>query len=131
MSHAYLFTGMHSIYVNMYKDGVIFNPSTLSWIIGVMTVLFTTMCGSTRIVTCEEFSIEQQLRLINDYKLTLIDNVPNDLIEMLKSGLLPKANLSSVRHVICGGYKVPLAILEEFNSWLPNGTVHNLYGVLI
>lgn len=37
VSHAYLFTCMHSIYVNMYKDGVIFNPSTLSWIIGVMT----------------------------------------------------------------------------------------------
>lgn len=87
------------------------------------------MCGATRIVTCEEFSIEQQLRLINEYKITLIDNVPNDLIEMLKSGLLPKANLSSIRHVIVGGYKVPLAILEEFNTWLPNGTVHNLYGM--
>lgn len=113
----------------MYKDGVVFNPATLSWIIGVITVLAATLCGSTRIITCEEFCIQQQLRLIDEYKITLIDNIPNDLIEMLKSGLLPEANLSSVRHVIVGGYKVPLQILEEFNAWLPNGSVHNMYGM--
>lgn len=113
----------------MYKDAVVFNPSTLSWIIGVITVLMCTISGGKRIITCEEFCIEQQLRLINEYKITLIDNVPNDLIEMLKSGLLPRADLSSVRHVIVGGYKVPLAILEEFNALLPNGCVHNLYGM--
>lgn len=120
---------MNSNYVKMYKNAVVFNPSTLSWIIGVMTVILSTLCGAKRIVSCEEFTIEQQLRLINTYGLTLIDNVPNDIIEMLKSGLLPKTDLSSIRHVIVGGYKVPLAILQEFNALLPNGIVHNLYGM--
>lgn len=103
MSHAYLFSFMNSIYINMYKDAVAFNPSTLSWIIGVFTVLMSTACGATRIITCQDFCIERQLCLIDEYKITLIDNVPNDIIDMLKSGMFLMANLSSIRQVIVGG----------------------------
>lgn len=129
MTHAALFTELDDIFVKMYKNGVIYNPATLSWFPGILSLVLATICGSTRILTCEEFSIEMQFRLISEYKVTFIDNLPVDLIDMLKSGLLPKFDLTSLQNIIVGGYKVPLSILEEFNSYLPNGNVHNLYGL--
>lgn len=129
LTHAALFTEMDSVYFTMYANGVVYTPTPLHWIVGILALLLGTVYGSKRIITCEEFSAEMQLRLITKYKVTFLDNVPYDLIEMLKSGLLPKTDLSSIRHVVVGGYKVPLTILEEFNSYLPNGEVHNMYGL--
>lgn len=129
MTHAALFTELDDIFIQMHKNGVIYNPATLSWYPGILSLIVGTVCGSTRIITDEEFSIELQLRLISQYKVTFIDNLPVDLIDMLKSGLLPESDLSSLRNVIVGGYKIPLSFLEEFNSYLPNGNVHNLYGL--
>lgn len=113
----------------MYANGVVFTPTPLHWIVGILVLLNGTIYGAKRIITCEEFSAEMQLRIIEEYKVTFLDNVPYDLIEMLNSGLLPKTDVSSIRHVVVGGYKVPVSVLEEFNSYLPNGNVHNMYGL--
>lgn len=129
LTHAALFTELDEIYVKMYKKAVVYNPATLAWLPGILSLVLGTICGSTRVITDEEFSIELQLRLIGQYKITLIDNLPVDLIDMLKSELLSTSDLSSLRNVIVGGYKVPLSVLREFNSHLPNGNVHNLYGL--
>lgn len=129
LTHAALFTEMDSVYFTMYANGVIYTPTPLHWIVGILALLLGTVYGSKRIITCEEFSAAMQLRLIAKYKVTFLDNVPYDLIEMLKSGLLPETDLSSIKHVVVGGYKVPVAILDEFNSYLPNGEVHNMYGL--
>lgn len=129
MTHAALYTELDSVYQKMYKNGVVYSPTPLHWIVGILILLNGTVYGAKRIITREEFSAETQLRIIARYKVTFLDNIPYDLIEMLKSGLLPKTDCSSVRHVVVGGYKVPVAILDEFNSYLPNGNVHNIYGM--
>lgn len=48
---------------------------------------------------------------------------------MAKSGLLPKANLSSVKTLISTGFKIPFSVLDEVNKHLPNGSVSNAYGL--
>lgn len=88
-----------------------------------------TICGGTRIVTREEFSPEMQLRIIEEQQATIVENQSFYLLELLKSGLLPKANLSSVKCLFAGGFKVPDSIMNEFNQYLPNGSVCNAYGL--
>lgn len=88
-----------------------------------------TVCGGTRIITTEEFSPEMQLRIIEQQQATIVENQSFYLLEILKSGLLPHANLSSVKSLFAGGFKVPDAIMDEFNQYLPNGSVCNAYGL--
>lgn len=116
---------IHPIYANE----LIFNPSSLYWISGVFTILTAPICGGTRIITTEEFSPQMQLRIIEEHKATIVENQSFYLLEMLKSGLLPNANLSSVKSLFAGGFKVPDSIMNEFNRYLPNGSVCNAYGI--
>lgn len=88
-----------------------------------------TICGGTRIITREEFTPEMQLRIIEEYNATIVENQSFYILEMLKSGLLPKANLTSVKSLFAGGFKVPDSIMNEFNQYLPNGSVCNAYGI--
>lgn len=96
---------------------------------GLFTILMGTICGGTRVITTEEFSPEMQFRIIEEYKATIVENQSFYLLDMLKSGLLPEANLSSVRCLFVGGFKVPDSIMKEFNRYLPNGSVCNAYGL--
>lgn len=96
---------------------------------GLFTILMGTITGGTRIITTKEFTPEMQLRIIEDYKATIVENQSFYLLEMLKSGLLPQADLSSVKNLFVGGFKVPDSIMEEFNRYLPNGSVCNAYGL--
>lgn len=115
--------------MRMYANGVVFNSSSIFWISGILTLLLGTVSGTTRIITAAKMNHELQLRIIKDYKVTLTENVPHDFDEMMKEGHLINADLSSVKHVIVSGYKYSFSVLEEFNSHLPNGNLHNVYGL--
>lgn len=95
----------------------------------MFTLLMGTICGGTRVITTEEFSPQMQLRIIEEYKATIVENQSFYLLEMLKSELLPKADLASVKSLFAGGFKVPDSIMQEFNEFLPNGSVCNAYGI--
>lgn len=61
--------------------------------------------------------------------MTIVENDAYDIIVTLKSGLMQTADLTSVEHWVIGGTKVPFEMLLKFNSMLPNGCVHNEYGL--
>lgn len=128
LSHAALAAEIDNVHP-IYSNEIIFNPSTLIWISGVFTLLMGTICGGTRVITAEEFSPHMQLRIIEEHKATIVENQSFYVLEMLKSGLLPKANLASVKSLFAGGFKVPDSIMNEFNQYLPNGSVCNAYGI--
>lgn len=128
LTHAALCSEFNAANIRMFANGIIFNPCPLYWISGLFTILVGTVSGTTRIITTEKFSAEMQLRLINDYRVTILQNDSYDILLMLKSGLLSTEALSSVRHVLGGGCKIPYQVLEQFNSYLSNGHVHNEYG---
>lgn len=114
---------------HIYADEIIFNPSSLFWISGLFTILMSTICGGTRVITTEKFTPQIQLRIIEEHKVTVVENQSSYLLDMLKCGLLPKTDLSCLKHLIAGGLRVPASIMEEFNSYLPNGSVNNGYGL--
>lgn len=114
----------------MYSNGIAFNPNLFSCISNALSLLLATVGGTTRIITAENYSLELQLRIIEDYKVTVIEIDAYDVLLMLKSDLMQKCNLSSIKHVITGGCKIPFTMLQKFNSFLPNGNVHNEYGLV-
>lgn len=118
---------MYAANCSMFANGVIFISSHPSWIPGILNLVLGIKCGSTRIQT-RDFSMHTQMRAIDKYKVTYVENVPYDLREMLDSGRLANIDMTSLKHVMITGYKAPLALLKEFNTLLPNGNVHNLYG---
>lgn len=112
----------------MYANGRTLSVGSVDNIAGLLPFLLSPIAGTTRILTTEPFSIELQHRMIEKYKLTVVENDSYELLLMLKSGLLSRADLTSVRHMIVGGCKIPFAIRKEINSYLPNGNVHIDYG---
>lgn len=110
-------------------DDVFYSTSTIHWITALISLLVGTLNGSTRIITTEPFSIEMQLRLIETHKVTVVLGQEYHIIDILKSGLLAKADLSSVKHMIVAGGKIPFAMMKQMNSHLPNGSVNNGYGL--
>lgn len=112
----------------MFANGIIFNPCPLYWISGLFTILVATVSGTTRIITTQKFSAEMQMRIIRKYQVTILQNDSYDMLLMIKSGILSEEALSSIQHVLGGGCKIPFTVLEEFNSYLLNGHVHNEYG---
>lgn len=108
---------------------IFFYTSALYWVTGVITLLIGTLAGAKRIVTTETLSPETMLRIIENHKVTVVYCSPFYLIDMLKSNLLPKVNLSQIRHILISGWTTPLSIIKEFESYLSNGgSVNNGYG---
>lgn len=128
MSHASLISEI-DVTSCLYGNGIAFNATTLYWNTGLFSLLLGTIGGTTRIITAEKFSIELQLRLIEKYKATIVEDLSYHMVLMLKSDQLAKTDLSSVKHYFAGGYKVPLSITQEFNLHLPSGSVNTGYGL--
>lgn len=113
----------------LYGNGIVFNATTLYWNTGLFSLLLGTIGGSTRIITAENFSVEMQLRIIEKYRATIVEDLSYHMVLMLKSAALAETDLSSVKHYFAGGYKVPLSITQEFDLHLPNGHVNTGYGL--
>lgn len=100
----------------------------MQWLTGLHALLLATFYGSIRVITTKPLPAETQLRLIEKYKVTFLFNSTTDLLSMLKSGLLSTVNMTSVTQFIVAGNKISSSIIEEFQSFLPNGRVLNRYG---
>lgn len=110
-------------------NDIFFCTSTLNWITGLLVILIGTINGATRIITTEPFSPQMLLRTMESHRVNVMYCSPFYLVDVLKSQLLPKTNLSSVRHILISGWTMPLSILEEFERYLPNGKINNGYGL--
>lgn len=69
------------------------------------------------------------LRILEKYKVTAAYCSPFYLVDVLKSQLLPKSNLSCVKRILISGWTIPPSIMTEFERFLPNGKVINGYGL--
>lgn len=101
----------------------------MHWITGLIFLLMGTINGATRIATTKEFSPELQMRIIEDYKVTISFHQSYHLVDILKSGLISRTNLSNIKHMVVAGSKMPFNIRKEINSYLPHGSVNILYGL--
>lgn len=71
-----------------------------------------------------------EFRIIREYQVTVVENDAYDILVMLKSDDLQRADLTSVKHWVIGGIKIPFEMRKQFNALLPNGCLHNEYGLV-
>lgn len=86
-------------------------------------------CGSTHIITSETLSPESKLRVVEQYKVTLLDAQAHTVLQLFKSEALHKTNLSSVKYLLVGSSKIPFHVMHDFDLLLPNGAVIIEYGL--
>lgn len=127
LPHAALIAEIDIPNIRVIANGIHFNPCPIYWFSGLYSILVFIVNGSTRIITSKPFSPEMQMGIIRKYNVTILQNNSYELLLLLKSGLVSREALANIRHVICGGCKVPFSVLEEFNSY-PNGHVNVDYG---
>lgn len=128
MSHAAILDQMTRGF-DVPADSVLLCFSTLYWLSGVVILLLGTMNLATRVITTEAFSPELLLRLIEQYKVTLLLNSSHHLVLAVKSKDLQRTDLSSVKTWFVGGSKVPLDTCIQINKYLSSGAVHVGYGM--
>lgn len=127
LSHANLISHIVAFTVCT-SDDVLFCVSSLRWVSGYWILLLDTFCGAARVITTETPSAEMQIRLIEKYKVTIVLGLSYGLVALLKTGLVTKSGMSSIRHFIMGGKRVSPSIAKQFESFLVNGKVNIAYG---
>lgn len=103
--------------------------SSLYWISGFGCLIYTTLNGTTRVITTDIFDPDLQLKLIEKYKVTTTMSPPSHLAQILSSPLLKTTDLSSIKYACVGGSYVSDSLRIEFKKYLKNGDVHVAYGM--
>lgn len=112
------------------SDDVILCFSPLFWISGVILLYTGTLKGAKRIITTESFSPELRIRMIENYKVTVILSPTYHVVVTLKCPQLKNADLSSIKWYFVGGSKVPADMPEEFSKYLKkNRALLVIYGM--
>ncbi|XP_031624429.1 4-coumarate--CoA ligase-like 7 [Contarinia nasturtii] len=127
LSHAALISGILRTKV-VDTNSVILNMNSIDWITSLIALLLATFNGAKRVITEKPYTPEWQLQLIEKYKISFLITPPYQMVSNLKSGLLSKKKLSSIRLQLVCGTKVPFDALNEYNSYLTNGSAVNSYG---
>lgn len=113
----------------VFFDDVMFSFSQLFWLVGYHFLLMSTLHGSTRIITTQDYSAELQLRLIKKYQITYLMNPTTHMIGMMKSDGFSASDVSSIRAYMVTGSPIPSHIREEMQSYLMNGELYIRYGL--
>lgn len=111
------------------SDDVLLCFSQLYWITGVMTMVWSTLYGATRIITTETFSAELIFRLISQYRISFILNSLNQMLAMLKHEKIADMDLTSIKNYCLGGSRIPHGLPAQFNKYFPDGAVHIILGM--
>lgn len=127
MSHATLINACDISPLAM--NDILFCFSTLYWLSGVLTLLFGSLYGATRIITTKKFTPDLLLYLIETYKITYLLNPPQQVVLTLKSDSIKNADLSSVKYYYVGGSTIPTNLPANMKNYLPNGKILPVYGM--
>ncbi len=85
--------------------------------------------GATAVITNKKLSADLQIRLVEQYKISFLNNSPQHLMMMLKSEAIKTANLSSLKCYWVGGNRIAVGAPAEINKYLPNGKMCTAYGM--
>lgn len=110
-------------------DSIFFSCDTIYWTIGLKPIFNSIYNGSIRIISSKDFTPELQLAIIKKYSVSILPNTPFLMGACLKSGLINKVNLSSVKQIIFYGWKLPTALANDTKQYFPNADIQVLYGM--
>lgn len=128
LTHASLLDRMDSL-TDLSADDTTFCYSSLYWLSGLATLLFSTLHGGTRVITTAKFSPDNFLKAIEKYKVTFVMTPPSQLALTLKHATIDQWDLSSVRYYMCGGSIVAEDLCKQIRKYLPNGDINVGYGL--
>lgn len=112
-----------------FENKVCFSQSSIFWFSGLRSLLLATIHGATRIINSDPLTSECLWRLVEKYRVNIFYCGSYHLLEWFESGILLKVDLSSVEHAVLCGCNVSFSIRNQLTAYLPNGKVHNEYGL--
>ncbi|XP_051119135.1 4-coumarate--CoA ligase 2-like [Andrographis paniculata] len=116
---------------NMYLDSsdVILSVLPLFHIFGLNSVLLCGLRAGAAIVLMQKFEISTFLEVIQKYKITFLPLVPPIALAIVKSPLVDKYDLSSVRLVMSGAAPLGKELEDAIRAKLPNAIIGQGYGM--
>lgn len=108
---------------------VLFSCDTIYWTVGCRPIFNSIYNGFVRILSSKAFAPDLQLEIIEKYKVTNLSNTPFILTACLKNDAIQKANLSSVKRILCYGGILPHTLVTDIKRHFPNAELVNLYGL--
>lgn len=84
---------------------------------------------SVRIITTKPYTPEYFFELVEKYKVTYYITTGFQVNNQLKSPMLSKANLSSVKSVHTCGTKLPYKLYVRYQNFIPNAKILQIYGM--
>jgi amino acid adenylation domain-containing protein len=110
-----------------HRDRVL-QKTPFSFDVSVWEFFWTLMTGSTLVVSRPQGHQDPEYlrKLIDETSVTVLHFVPSMLQTFLDQ--YQDGHCVSLRHVICSGEELPVALQRKFFELLPNARLHNLYG---
>lgn len=112
-----------------HENGILLTFDSIYWTVGIKAIIDCIYNGATRILTAMPFSGDLMAKLIEKYKVTIVNNTPYHMVACLKSEQIHKADLSSVKMINFFGGKVPSHVVSEINCHFPNAKLVIHYGI--
>ncbi|KAL0105337.1 hypothetical protein PUN28_016769 [Cardiocondyla obscurior] len=132
ISHSSMHNRLPAPKVNDMKDVISMFTPTIRWQYGVMLAFKAILARSTRIVapdcaTEDDMSI-LYCQLIEKYQIAWFATDPFILIQMVKTNILEKYPLASLKYIITSGSMFPKEYQKALRTKLPNVLINNGYG---
>lgn len=90
---------------------------------GMHTLVHSVLTGGARILVTGTFSPENQLHLIERYKVSHMLCAPHQVVLMMNNDRFGKTDISSLKFVLVGGDRVPIHLKNALQKHIPNGRV--------
>ncbi|CAA3003491.1 4-coumarate-- ligase-like 9 [Olea europaea subsp. europaea] len=118
--------GKQEMNMNMHPANLFTVP--LFHVYGFFMLLRAAALGES-VVLMEKFDFVKMLEAVERYRVTFIPVTPPLVVAMVKSDLVAKYDLSSLRSLGCGGAPLGKEVLVRFEAKFPNVDIGQGYGL--
>lgn len=121
----------HTFFVPEIYDpnSIVFSFDSIYWTVGIKPIIDCIHSGATRLITTRAFSPELQLKMIEEHKISILYIPPFNLIPCLKSDVINKTDLLSMRTIYFYGCKLTPTLIPIVNQYFPNTDCVSWYGM--
>ncbi|XP_012060704.1 PREDICTED: 4-coumarate--CoA ligase 1-like [Atta cephalotes] len=128
LSHSSLHNCLLPANIAETKDHVCIFTPTIRWQYGITLAFKIILAYSTRIVVPDYFVDDNIYKFIEKYRVTWFATDPFILIEMVKTNILEKYRLTTLKVIVTAGSTFSRHNQETLIKKLPNALIKNSYG---
>lgn len=103
--------------------------SSLYWVSGFFTLIYSLANASKRVITTKKFSPLLMVHLIEKYKVSTLFAPPSVIAALLQSPVLNIADLSSIKFLLIAGGSLPQHLRQSIQDHLLYGSIFMVYGM--